>query len=535
MKHWLVLTIGAVVLTGCQSTPTERQTTKTITQQPEPAKSTKEDTTSTSPELIETPVLLAKETAVEQLPPQQETDLWQRVRRQLQFEIPDNPRLIAQRNYYLKHPAYMDRVAKRAAPFMHLIVDEIERRGLPLELALLPIVESAFDPFAYSHGQAAGVWQFIPGTARQYGLDINWWYDGRRDVYAATHAALDYLTDLNSRFDNWLHALAAYNSGGGRVSSAIRKNKRAGKPTDFWSLDLPRETRAYVPKLLALADILKQQDHYQVSWLPIANESYLEMVETDSQIDLALAAEKSGLELDQLHHYNSGYNRWATDPEGPHRLWLPVEHAQQLKQWLSAAQSDDLVRWTRHQVKSGESLSVIAKNYHTSTQAIQQANSLRGHLIRAGDYLLIPTASQALDDYNLSAGQRLTTTQSQQRGTYKISHEIVRGDTFWDLSRKYNVNLRQLAKWNGMAPTDPLRPGKELVVWLKDDAQAARGITRSIHYRVRSGDSLARISQKFNVSIQDIEKWNQIRRSSYLQPGQRLKLLVDVTRLGSES
>lgn len=218
------------------------------------------------------------------------------------------------------------------------------------------------------------------------------------------------------------------------------------------------------------------------------------MVETDTQIDLALAAEKSGLKLEQLHRYNSGYNRWATDPDGPHRLLLPNENAQQLQAWLASADSKDLVRWTRHKVKSGESLSVIARQYHTTAQAIQQANSIRGHMIRAGDYLLIPAASRDLNDYNLSADQRLSATQSKQRGAYKITHEIARGDTFWDLSRKYNVNLRQLAKWNGMAPTDPLRPGRNLVVWLNDESKPS-GITRNIHYQVRSGDSLARIAQ----------------------------------------
>ncbi|RUO60592.1 LysM peptidoglycan-binding domain-containing protein [Pseudidiomarina insulisalsae] len=541
MKKWIMLTLSASVLAACQSTPT---TTQTPTTANEPMHSAELPTTESAPvasakidtvDHLLNPELIAPVPApvVKEVTPQQEADLWQRIRRQLTMHVPENDRVSAQRNFYLKHPAYMDRVAKRAAPFMHLIVEEIEQRGLPLELALLPIVESAFDPFAYSHGSAAGIWQFIPGTARQYGLEINWWYDGRRDVYSATHAALDYLTDLNNLFDNWLHALAAYNSGGGRVSSAIRRNQRAGKPTDFWSLDLPRETRAYVPKLLALADILRNQDTYQVSWLAIENQPYLTLVETETQIDLALAAEQAGLELEQLHHYNSGYNRWATDPEGPHRLLLPQQNAQRLQQWLAASDSRDLVRWSRHKVASGESLIVIAKKYHTTPQAIQQANNIRGHLIRAGDYLLIPAASRDLDDYSLSADQRLSATQSRQRGSYKIDHTIVPGDTFWDLSRKYDVNLRQLAKWNGMAPTDPLRPGRKLVVWLSEDDKPS-GVTRNIHYQVRSGDSLARIAQRFNVTIGDIEKWNQIKRSNYLQPGQRLKLIVDVTRMTND-
>ncbi|MBY6064766.1 lytic transglycosylase [Pseudidiomarina sediminum] len=532
MKKWIMVTLSASVLAACQSTPEQtaaEQHPRNASEQPaKTAKQTPDVIISSAGADASAPT---PPVVVAEIPPQEESDIWQRIRRQLTMEIPENARIKAQRDFYLKHPAYMERIAKRAAPFMHLIVDEIERRELPLELALLPIVESAFDPFAYSHGSAAGIWQFIPGTARQYGLDINWWYDGRRDVYASTHAALDYLTDLNGRFDNWLHALAAYNSGGGRVSSAIRRNQKAGKPTDFWSLDLPRETRAYVPKLLALVDMLENYEDYQVSWLPIDNMPYLHVVETNSQIDLALAAEKSGMALEQLHHYNSGYNRWATDPDGPHRLLLPDENAQQLKDWLVSAEAKDLVRWTRHKVKSGESLSVIAKRYHTTAQAIQQANSIRGHLIRAGDYLLIPAASQNASDYVLAADQRLNATQQRQRQGKKVDHTIVSGDTLWDISRKYKVNLRELAKWNGIAPSDPLRLGQTLVVWLEGEQAKSTGVTRSIRYRVRSGDSLARIAQRFNVTIREIEQWNKIKRSSYLQPGQQLKLIVDVTRI----
>jgi membrane-bound lytic murein transglycosylase D len=183
-------------------------------------------------------------------------DVWQRVRNQFNFEFEDNRRIAAQRNWYLKHPNYMKRVAKRAKPFLRLIVEKLEQQDMPLELVLLPIVESAFDPFAYSHGRAAGMWQFIPSTGKRFGMKQTWWYDGRRDVMASTQGAIDYLNYLVDMYDgNWLHALAAYNSGEGRVRRAITKNKKAGKPTDFWSLDLPRETRAYVPKILALADI----------------------------------------------------------------------------------------------------------------------------------------------------------------------------------------------------------------------------------------------------------------------------------------
>jgi len=468
--------------------------------------------------------------------PQQQDMLWDRIRLQLTMEAPDNQRVRSQRNWYLRNPSYMDRVGKRAEPFMHMIVEEIERRELPLELALLPIVESAFDPFAYSHGRASGIWQFIPGTAIHYGLDINWWYDGRRDVLAATHAALDYLEYLHRFFDgNWLHALAAYNSGEGRVLNAVRKNQRAGKPTDFWSLDLPRETRAYVPKLLALADMLKHSDTYEFSFYPITNERRLEVVTAESQIDLAKAAEMADMELAELHHYNSGYNRWATAPEGPHQLLLPIDNAAALRTQLAITDAKDWLKWERHHVESGESLLVIANKYHTTPDVIQRVNNISGNIIRAGDYLLIPVATRDLDDYSLSADERLASKQAQPNGKHRVDHIVASGDTFWDLSREYKVNLRELAKWNGMAPTDMLRPGQKLAVWLKQAPAASvtqrDGVIRSLSYRVRQGDSLARIAGKFNVTIADIESWNKISRQSYLQPGQQLKLFVDVTNL----
>lgn len=531
MNKWLALTISTSLLTGCATLPWQST-------QHDPATDTSAmlsaDATATIAVAEQEPTadIITPEITVS---PQEEADVWVRIKRQLTLEAPEVPRLVSQRDWYLNNPNYLERVAKRAQPFMYMIVEEIERREMPLELALLPIVESAFDPFAYSHGRAAGIWQFIPGTARHYGLEINWWYDGRRDVYAATHAALDYLDALQKRFDgDWLHALAAYNSGEGRVANAIRANQRAGKPTDFWSLNLPLETRAYVPKLLALADILKNYDDYAQHWLPIPNQPYLAVVSVPAQIDLAKAAEMAELELDELHHFNSGYNRWATDPNGPHRLLLPIENATKLEQWLATTDQSELVQWTRHKVKPGESLLAIAKQYHTTAQAIQQANRISGHLIRAGDYLLVPVATRELGDYNLSAEQRLASKQSTARGEYKVEHTVVRGDTLWDISRKYNVNLRQLASWNGMAPTDPLRPGKTLVVWLPHSEQPS-GIVRSVNYKVRSGDSLARIASRFNVTINDIEKWNQISRKNYLQPGQELKLFVDVTRLNSQS
>ncbi|MDF2180267.1 LysM peptidoglycan-binding domain-containing protein [Aliiglaciecola sp. CAU 1673] len=463
----------------------------------------------------------------------QVSNLWLQIRDQLFLEIPDDKRVLEQQNWYLSNPAYMDRVSLRAAPFLYLIVEEIEKRQMPMELVLLPIVESAFDPFAYSHGRAAGMWQFIPGTAKRFGLKQSWWYDGRRDVIASTNAALDYLEYLNKMFDgNWLHALAAYNSGEGRVQSAIRTNKRKGKPTDFWSLDLPKETRAYVPKLLALANIVKHDDEFMANISPIEAQPVTQLVDVGSQIDLALAAELAKLTLEELHSLNPGYNRWATDPKGPHGLLLPVDRVDTFKSALEEIDNSKRLNWVRHQVKSGDSLLELAEQYHTTPDAIQLVNKLKGNTIIAGEYLLIPVALKALDEYALSVEERLEDIQSKPRANHRITHIVEPGDTLWDLSVKYNIRYKDLAKWNGMAPNDPLKPGKKLVVWVDELSgdQEVMTVMRTVTYTVRNGDSLARIAGRFNVSIQDIERWNKLTRENYLQPGQKLKLHVDVTK-----
>ncbi|MCK7459975.1 lytic transglycosylase [Idiomarina aminovorans] len=526
---------SGLALSGCQNTMLFSDNDPIKTNQPSELKLTP------IPEQIISQPAEEQVAAAEpvKLTPQQQDDLWVRIRQQLRFEVPDVPRVQSQRNWYVSHPEYLDRVAKRAEPYLHIIVEELEKREMPIDLALLPIVESAFDPFAYSHGSASGVWQFIPGTARRYGLDINWWYDGRRDVFAATHAALDYLQALHRYFDgNWMHALAAYNSGEGRVAAAIRKNERLNKPTDFWNLSLPRETRAYVPKLLALSEILANSEEYGIAWYPIENQPKLDVVETPAQIDLALAADMADMPLDLLHQYNSGYNRWATAPNGPHRLLLPNQNAEKFKQALSETEPKDWLSWTRHKVKSGESLLTISNKYNTSVDVIQQVNDISSHIIRAGDHLLIPVATLNIENYKLSKDQRREDRQDQKRSGKRLEHVVQSGDTLWDLSRAYSVNLRDLARWNSMAPGDYLRPGQELVVWTEAKPSSAvqssiNSIMRNIRYRVRSGDSLARIADKFNVTIRQIEQWNNIQRNRYLQPGQMLKLKVDVTEVSS--
>jgi len=464
-------------------------------------------------------------------------DVWQRIRGQLTFDIPQNNRLIVQRDWYVKHSSYLTRVAKRAEPFLYYIVEELEKNNVPVELALLPVVESAFDPFAYSHGRASGMWQFIPGTGKRFNMKQNWWYDGRRDIVASTAGAIQYMKYLHEFFDgDWLLALAAYNSGEGRVQRAVRKNKRLGKKTDFWSLDLPKETRAYVPKLLALADIVKRPEQFNLKLYEIANEEVIAQVDIKSQLDLAKAANLAGLSLPELQRLNPGFNRWATDPDGPHRLLLPKHKIAHFEEGLAKLTKDERLAWQRYKIKNGDNLGYIAKKFHTSIELIRQVNGISGNQIRAGKHLLIPVAAKSLDSYILSQNQRIAKKQAKKQQGFKVTHTVVSGDNLWDIGQRYKVRGSNIAKWNGFAPRDPLKLGQTLVIWQKTNTsvkasnqRVEQAIMRNITYKVRPGDSFARIADKFNVRISDIERWNSLNRNKYLQPGQRLKLSVDVT------
>jgi len=524
-KRYVALSsLVLISLLGCQSTPVK------VVKQEQIVPAIKSPVT--PPKSIDVPVVVKKP-----LTPQEVDNLWRRI--QMQFSLPstDNRQVVSQLNWYKKHPKYIQRMSKRAEPYLYLIVQEIEKRNMPLEIALLPIVESAFDPFAYSHGAASGMWQIIGDTGKRFGLKQNWWYDGRRDVVASTNAALNYLQFLHKHFKgDWLHALAAYNSGEGRVGRAIKKNKRLGKNIDFWSLKLPAETRDYVPKLLALATLLNDPEKYKLQWPVMSNTQRVVQVDTQSQIDLALAAKLADMPLKDLYRLNPGFNRWATPPNGNHNLLLPLKNASTFTASLAKTPKKERLNWTRYQIKSGDNLGAIAQNHQTTSAIIRQINNISGSNIRAGKFLLIPIASAKLSDYQLSVDSRLSATQNKKRGKIKTTHIVQSGDNLWDISRKHKVSHRSIAKWNGMAPTDRLRLGTKLVIWL-DGKHTSTGpgnkVVRTITYKVRNGDSIARIAQKFNLKIRDVIRWNSLNVKKYLKPGQRLKLKVDVTQINS--
>lgn len=472
----------------------------------------------------------------EQVEDAAEITLWDRIRAGYQIPVPDDKRIDQERNWYGKHQSYIDRVTDRGEPYLHYIIGELERRNMPTEFALLPIVESAFDPFAYSHVTASGMWQFMPRTGRSLGLKQNWWYDGRRDVVLSTNAALTYLQKLHKHFDDdWLLAMAAYNSGIGNVSRAIRRNKKAGKPTDFWNLKLPRETKAYVPRLLAISQLIGDPEKYGLTLRPLADQPFFQAVEIGSQIDLAQAAELAEISMDELYQLNPAFNRWATDPTGPHTLLVPYASADSFKEKLAGIPPGERVTWDRYTIAKGDSLSTIAAKYKVSVDSLKSINGLRNNNIRAGKTLLVPVAAKQDAHYTQSIVQRIQERQSsggKKGNATRVEHIVQGGDSFWSIAKQYGVTSSKVAHWNNLAPADLIKPGQTLVIWTKAEPSkvADNAVIRKLSYRVRRGDSLHRIADKFKLNVSDILKWNQVDTKRYLQPGDTLTLFVDVTK-----
>ena len=532
LKKLSRLTLSAgmlLLLNGCQTMPwSETSSSANLTPPPDKL-----------PKSADTPIATQKANIEQNNNLIDEPDvIWNRLISGFSLQKPMNKRVKREYDKYRKHPAYLARVQKRAEPYLYYILNEAEKRQLPTELVLLPIVESAFKPFAYSHGRASGLWQFIPSTGRMYGLHQNWWYDGRRDVVASTNAALDYLTALSKKFNgDWELALAAYNAGAGNVRKAIRRNKQQNKPTDFWSLKLPKETQAYVPRLLAISKIFQDADKLGIALQPIEDKPQIAIVKMDTQIDLAKAAEMAGISIEDIYRLNPAFNRWATAPEQTYNLLLPIKHKQQFELQLASLDKSELVQWQRYQIKKGDSLSQIAQQFRTSTKTLKDVNNLSSSRIRAGKHLLIPVASQNPDSYVLSAQQRQKNRGNLPRSGKRVIHTVRAGDTLWDIARLHNLSYKKIAKWNGLAPGDTLKLGQKLTLWLKpvkDQAlieftNAPIQTTSNIRYTIRKGDSLSQIASKFNVSVNDLKKWNALNKK-YIQPGQTLRLKLDVTK-----
>ncbi|WP_125778679.1 transglycosylase SLT domain-containing protein [Pseudoalteromonas rubra] len=394
--------------------------------------------------------------------PQQYQELWQYIAANLSFDITPNARLQKRVAWYLSQPNYLTSVNERAAPYLYHIVKKVEQRKLPMELVLLPFVESDFRPTARSSQGAVGVWQLVDATAYHFGLQSNDWYDGRQDVLGATDAALDYLQYLQQRFNgNWLHALAAYNSGEGRVKAAIRNNQKHGRSSHFWHLKLPKETADYVPKLLALSYLL-QHPGTGLKRPSLANEAQTTVLDVGQPFNFGILAALLGVDKQQLHRLNPGYLRHQSPKSGPFRVLLPMDQQQLFATDFYRRQFS-----SHYQVKLNDTLYGIARRHNTSVAKLKQLNNKTQDLIRVGETLLIHRA-HAKDD--LTVDYEISPYLQQQRpakvATYEKHHVIQDGDSLWAVSRQYQVPMKDLLDWNQLNTQSLLSPGDTLILHL---------------------------------------------------------------------
>ena len=421
-------------------------------------------------------------------------------------------------DWYRKKPYYLKQLGQNAAPYLYYVYQQTLDRQMPAEVALLPMVESNYNPFAYSDRGATGLWQMMPGTGSGFGLDVNWWYDGRRDIVASTKAALDYLQYLYNYLGDWLLAIAAYDSGEGTVKRAIAHNKKLGKPTDFWSLHLPAETKTYIPKLIALSTLIKNQTDYQIAWPTIKNQPYLASVNMDAQIDINQAAELAGVTLEKIRELNPGFRRWATSPASAYIFLLPLNKIETFKNNLAKLPKDKLTTWLHHVVKPGESLSVIAAEHKTTIDIIKRVNGLKNSIIHPGESLLAPLAYKGKLNIKINR-QHGKIAEDKMPGPQYVNHVIEHSDTLDQLAKLYGVTVNQIRYWNTLAYHDKLKIGEKLIIWLNHKPKNMD----VLNYEVSAGDTLSQIATRFNTTTTLLKLANHL-RNNFIRIHQHLNI-----------
>lgn len=462
----------------------------------------------------------------------------------------DSPLVLTHINWYAQRPDYVRRTVDRSRRYLYHILGEVEKRGMPTEIALLPMVESAFNPMAYSTSHASGIWQFIPSTGKDFGLKQTGWYDGRRDIVAATGAALDYLTKLHNQFGTWELALAAYNCGEGCVSRAIAKNQALGLPTDYLSLNLPTETRHYVPKLLAIKQIIADPVSVGLNLDSIPNRAYFTAVTLNKPIDVSLAAKLANMPVSDFVSLNPAFNKPVVRSDTPTQLLLPVDKADTFSNNLENYDKP-LVSWQAYTAKMGERFSSIAKKFNVTVAWLKEHNPIQ--LSRKGQLtsehtLMVPLKGN--QEYRIAEADKPLTVASLPTAAKKEplpepaspqpkKIKIKSGDSLYTLAQRYQVTVADLEKWNKIKHKQ-LKVGQTLVISSPEKAQTQQvklaDKSRSssdkhnnqvkpapVRYVVKKGDTLYGIAQKFDVAVDDIEQMNNLKHRT-LKPGVKLIL-----------
>jgi membrane-bound lytic murein transglycosylase D len=387
-----------------------------------------------------------------------QNDLWSRIRSGFAMRDLDSKLVAKHEKWYANRPDYVARITDRARRYLFYITEEVERRGMPSEIALLPMIESAFNPGAYSISRASGIWQFIPSTGKKFGMQQNWWYDGRRDIISATNGALDYLQSLHDMFGDWELALAAYNCGEGGVKRAQARNRKRGLPVNYTSLKLPRETRNYVPKLLAIKNIVADPARFALQLQDIPNKPYFAAVATTKHIDVKLAAELADISIEEFAALNPAHNRPVILQDNADLILLPVEKMETFRSNLESYDKP-LVTWQSYQPKKGERLDKLAPRFGLSVENLKSVNGLtsRGN-VSTGQTLLVPINGEEAEAEFETFNMHLAADDYSR----SIKHKVRRGDTLSGLARRYRVSIDKLRQWNG--PLKVIRIGQVIRV-----------------------------------------------------------------------
>ncbi|HEX3061155.1 MAG TPA: transglycosylase SLT domain-containing protein [Usitatibacter sp.] len=394
--------------------------------------------------------------------PLPDPDLWQRIRMGFALDALDSPLVAEHEAWYASRPEYIKRFVDRGSLYLHYIVEQVEKRNMPMEIALLPVIESAFNPRASSRSKASGLWQFIPSTGRNYGLAQDWWKDNRRDVVAATDAALSYLQRLHDMFGSWELALAAYNCGEGCVSRAISYNQRRGLPTDYASLNLPPETRNYVPKLFAVKNIVLSPASYGIELGSVPDEPYFRAVKAPAKIDVKVAAKLAGLSEEEFTALNPALNKPVAAGTGT--FILPVASVETFNENLENYDKP-LVSWTTYAAHRGESLDAIAHKHHATAMQLRAANQdvrldKRGRLRSAASIMvpMQPTAAKIARLVPEKKGAPAAEAAAPGERTYVVRS----GDTLYAIARRHRTPVDTLARMNHLSVAVALQPGQRL-------------------------------------------------------------------------
>lgn len=446
-------------------------------------------------------------------------NVWDVLRKQFSLNHQTHqPEVKKQLRWLIAHPDYLKRLAK-SEPYIYHIVSEVKKHKLPGEVALIPLIESAYDPFAYSGAGAAGLWQLMPKTGQYLGLKQDWWFDGRRSVHHSTTAALKYLTRLNRLFyGNWLLAFAAYDSGEGTIGRSIKKSGQQRNKANFWSLSVPKETKAYIPRLLALAELVQNPQRYHIKLPPIPHAPYFEEVNVGSPIDLNHAAKLAGISYMELIELNPGYNRWATPPYQPYKLLLPKNKVRAFNRNLENLPKEKRVNWIRHQVSSADSLILIAKRYHTTVNILKELNQLKSDTIKKGQYILVPQRKIASESMTSPVPNSNMKKHLAHLRQHKVAHIVQRKDTYERLEARYGVTEQEIRQWNMLSPNMPLRKGQQLVIWQRNKHANASS------YMIKKGDTLSGIAKRHNKKINTLLAMNPGLKKDQIRIGQSICL-----------